>query len=214
MTVPIADFDHNHFNPSHMNEADKTLLVKFFIKPRRDHSESEKQGRPIYKDVEYIDIKKPGSRDAVCRPATELDKQRFADHYHRFKERIDEDPNTGTPLTEWPQISRSMCEELAFFHVKTVEQLANMADSQVTKFMGLFQFRERARRWLEHAEKEKPLLEMEAKLAERDKEISELKESVDRLVKIVEGQPDEQLNERQKAREKTRAVKAAKVTVT
>lgn len=212
-----ADFDVNEFNGDRSREADKALLVKFFMKPREDQTASKREGRPIFKEVEYIDIKIPGDRaGGICRPATDQDRNRFPEHYRRFKQRVEGgDVNTGTPLAEWPVISRSMCEELAFFHVRTVEQLATMSDTQAGKFMGLYQIREKARLWLKKAQDEKPLWEMQEKLKAANEKIANLENMVGELVKVAEGIPDEDgdLNERQQARKRERLIKSAREQV-
>lgn len=211
----IADADPRHFMPGHQHEADKNLLVKFFIKPRQDSFETEKQGRPIFKDVEYVDIKIPGNRNSgACRPATEADKKRFPDHYRAFKDRVTEDYIEGTPLNEWPLISRSMAQELAFFHVKTVEQLATMADGQAAKFMGLAGIRQKAKTWLEAAKKDKPLWEMDEKIKAQSAEIDDLKQALAEVIQRVElGKNGNDETEAQSARLKKRAIEAAKKKV-
>lgn len=213
-----AEFDVNDFTSDRSREADKALLVKFILKARQDQAATKREGRPIYRETEYIDIKIPGDRTGgICRPATDQDRARFPEHYRRFKQRVEGgDDNTGTPLSEWPLISRSMCEELAFFHVKTVEQLANMADTQVGKFMGLYAIRDKAKLWLKKAQDEKPLWEMAEALKSRDQKIAELQAMVSELVRIAEGAPEEEsgdLNERQIARKRERVIKAAREQV-
>lgn len=194
-------------------EADKSLLVKFFIKPRQDMEKTQTEGRPVFKDVEYIDIKIPGNRNAgACRPATEADKNRFPDHYRRFKERVsDADLVVGTPLAEWPLITRSLAEELSFFHVKTVEQLAGMADAQAARFMGLMPIKQRAIKWLENVAKEKPMWEMDQKIRAQQQQIEELQTSLARVLSLQHDadEPEgEELNDKQRARIKKDAVKA------
>jgi hypothetical protein len=210
----VAEFDHNQFSSSRQAEADKGLLVKFFMLPRQDKAATELAGRPIFKDVEHVDIKIPGNRNSgACRPATEADKRRFPNHYRAFKERI-ENVEEGTPLTEWPLMSRSMAEELAFFRVKTVEQLVTMSDSQSSKFMGLNALKEKARLWLKSAEQDKPFQEMDKKIKDQAEEIAELREALAMVVARAEqGKTDPNLNEKQNARAKTRAVKLAKEIV-
>ena len=210
MALQEADFNLNDFSPSGTSEADKGLLVKFFIKSREDKAQSLAEGRPIFKDVEYIDIKIPGNRNGgACRPATANDKARFPEHYRRFKDRVEGEEVVGTPLTEWAPISRSMAEELKFFNVSTVEQLATMADVHVTKFMGLLPIREKAKLWLENAEKEKPMWEMDQKNRELQAQIDDLQKSIASLVDQIEN-PDSDLNDAQRKRKLTRTVKAAK----
>ncbi len=87
--METADFDYHSFEQNQQSAEDKALLVKFFVKPRQDNAKTIEEGRPIFKDVEYIDIRIPGDRTGgVCRPASFQDKQRFAPNYAAFKQRI------------------------------------------------------------------------------------------------------------------------------
>lgn len=211
----FGEVNPNHFLPHNQHEADKNLLVKFFLKPRQDKEASQKEGRPIFREVEYIDIKIPGKRDSgACRPATEDDKRRFPNHYRAFKDRTDQSETEGTPLSEWPLISRSMAEELSFFHVKTVEQLATMSDTQASKFMGLAGIRQKAKVWLEQAKTEKPLFDMDQKIKAQEAEIASLKEALNNVLKRVDGVQDDEEDdgktEAQKKRARSRAIDDAK----
>lgn len=186
--MQIAEFDTDNFEAKNQSTEDKKLLVKFFIKPREDRRESLKQGRPVFKDVEYIDKKIPGSRNTgISRPATARDKVQFADHYAAFKGRK-ELPSEGTPLIEWPLITRSMCEELAFIHIKTVEQLAGVADNHIGQFMGGMAKKQKAIDWLEVAADEAPMLKLKAELAERDERITKMEGQIEQLLANQEGQ--------------------------
>ncbi len=180
--MQIAEFDTENFETHNQSKEDEKLLVKFFIRAKQGKRESIAEGRPIYRDVEYIDIKIPGSRNAgICRPATPKDRTRFPKHYAAFKERTDA-PSDGTPLSEWPLVTRSLAEELAFSNIKTVEHLASAIDSHISKFMGGLNLKQKAIEWLEIADEEKPYLQMKAELTERDERIAKLEEKLDKLI--------------------------------
>ena len=86
-------------------------------------------------------------------------------------------PVDGTPLAEWPLMSRSQVEELSFHHVKTVEQLIKMSDVQASKFMGMNDLRRKAKVWLEHTDETAKINEIESlKTAnvEKDEKIKSL----------------------------------------
>lgn len=186
--MQTADFNHNHFDSGN-NEGDKNLLVKFFTEAKKDENASMEEGRPIFKDVEYVDIRVAGSRNGhVCRPARPDDKNRFPEHYKAFKNRV-EMPTEGTPLVEWAVITRSQAEELAFFNVKTVEQLASMADTQANKFMGMNSLRQKARDWVEEAKAEAPALKMAEDLRERDETIAALTARLEALEAAPAAEP-------------------------
>ncbi len=179
-----ADFNHQDFEPQNQQAGDETLLVKFFLKSREDRAATLKEGRPMYKDVEYIDIKIPGNRTGgACRPASFADKQRFPRHYAAFKQRT-EMPSDGTPLSEWPQISRSQIEQLSFANIKTVEQLADTADVHIGNFQGGNTLKRLAKEWLDNTGETALIAEKEAMQGE----IDQLKEQVAALVSALEEQ--------------------------
>lgn len=157
---------------------DDSLLVKFYIDTIEDGAATKEAGRPIFKEVEMIDIRVPGSRNNVVRIARPQDIERFPRHYAAFKNRTSMEGIEGTPLTEWPAISRSRVEELAFLNVKTVEQLANMPDSNAQQIMGFFGLKEQAKNWLEKAN---GIEALQQKLADRDNLIQELSERLSAL---------------------------------
>ena len=165
--MQTADYNHNDF--SNTAEADKALMVKFFYKNVENKMESQAQGRPVFKEKTYIEIRIAGQRDAqACRPVTHSDKMRFPAHFEAFEKRM-EPPTEGMPLAEWPQISRSQAEELSFLHIKTVEQLATVKDGNMQNFMGGYALREKAQKWLELNDAEtvdREKEEMRAELAE------------------------------------------------
>ena len=132
--MQTADFNHNDFSNS--SEADKNLMVKMFTKEVQNKLESETQGRAIFKEKVYIEIRIAGQRDAqACRPITHADKQRFPAHWDAYQKRV-EPPTEGTPLSQWAVISRVQAEELAFISIKTVEQLSTVIDSNIQNFRG------------------------------------------------------------------------------
>jgi len=145
--VQTAEFNHEDF--TNQSEADKSLMVRFFYKNVENKLESQAQGRPIFREKTYIEIRVAGQRDVqACRPVTHADKQRFPRHFEAFEKRM-EPPTEGMPLAEWPKITRTQAEELSFMNVKTVEQLASMKDSNLQQFMNGYKLRDQAVKWLE-----------------------------------------------------------------
>lgn len=171
-----ADFDYADFQQSQQSRVDEQLLVKFFLKPYEDKEATAAEGRPIYKEREYVEIRVPGKRDPqACRPATNADKARFPKHYEAFLKRV-EAPTEGTPLAEWPLCSRTQVEELSFLSCKTVEQLAEMNDNAASQIRGGYDLKNKAREWLEAAEKSKILAEKQQMQDEMDSMRAELDE--------------------------------------
>jgi len=150
MIEALNDLNPDDFLDYKQSEADKALAVKFLTKSVQDKVETLAQGRPIFREVVYIDIRIPGERDsAFCGPATRAHVERFPEHYRAFRSRTKDEEVVGTPLAEWPLVTRSQVDELAFFNVKTVEDLVNMPDSSNHQFMGINVLKSKAKDFLE-----------------------------------------------------------------
>lgn len=199
--VNASDFDSQN-----QRKMDEQLLVRFFTKPRQDPHQTAAEGRPIFVETEYVEIRIPGSRDAVCRPAKAGDIQRFQAHYDAFKARV-EAPETGTPLAEWPVVTRSQAEELSFYNVKTVEQLASMSDQNASQFMGMHKLRRQAKEWLEQAAEQHDAEELAAELKKRDDEIEELRAAIRELQAAPKTTKKKTSSKRRTARKKVTAKK-------
>jgi len=175
----LATANPDDFKSSNASKMDETLLVRFFHKEREDKAKTLAEGRPCFKETEYIEIRVPGQRDVqACRPASPKDKSRFPRHYDAFLRRV-EVPEEGTLLKEWPQISRSQVEEFSFMNVKTLEQLSVMSDTHASKIHGGLTLKNRAMQWLESAGESKLIAEKEAlqeRLALMDKQMAEMQE--------------------------------------
>lgn len=138
------------------NAGDEKLLVRFFIHPLVDHRASAVQGRPIYKDVEFIEIRIPDKIDRLnspVRPASKRDKLRFRKQYQAFKD-ANADVTVGTPLRFWPFVTAAQVLELAHFNIRTVEHLAELPEATLPSTSGaddISKLRVRAKNYLETA---------------------------------------------------------------
>ena len=95
----------------------------------------------------------------------------------------------GTPLSEWPAVSRAIVEQLAFANIKTVEALANCADSNANVIMGFHGLKAKAKNWLEQREGGAAAAKLAEELELRDAQLEILRKQ------------NEELNERLKALE-------------
>jgi hypothetical protein len=121
----------------------------------------------------YIDIRQPGNRDwGVVAPATAQDFERFPLHYQKFMARQGQTFDEGTPLSEWPGISRTQVEELKFFNCLTVEHLASMSDANTSKFHGMQMLKQKAKAYIELA-KENSVIDALAAANRRNEELEE-----------------------------------------
>jgi len=164
------------------NDPAKGLTIEFYTLACEVKPESVKQGRPIFRDVEYIRVHPVGDRSSIIeRPVIESDKRRFYRHYERFS-RQHVQTQEGTPLSQWPIVTRAQVEEFKFFGIHTVEQLAEIADVNSQNFMGMTSLKQKAIAYLEAAKGNAPLEKMQAELVSRDNTIATLQQQVNDLV--------------------------------
>jgi hypothetical protein len=133
-------------------QAESNLFVQFFTDAIELKAQSEKEGRPIFKDVPFVRIIVPGDMNNIIeRIAEESDKHRFANAWARYQN-SETKATEGTPLEQWPQITRSLLKECKYFEIHTVEALSNISDAHVAKLgMGFGELRTKAKAWIEAA---------------------------------------------------------------
>lgn len=107
--------------------------VGFCLYPLKNEAESEKAGREIFKDVEFVRIQVPGDRESIYfQPATAKHRQRFPTAYRAFKEQ-NAVAQQGTPIEHWPAIGRGMALTFKAAGIPTVEALTEVHDGNLDK---------------------------------------------------------------------------------
>ena len=167
---------------SDLSNPDSKLAVKFYKRPVELKNESIAQGRPIFQEFDFIKILVPG--DAL----TEIDtyvsdahKTRFPIQWANYMNRQgSEESYSGTPLSEWPQVSASQAEELKGIKFHTVESVAHCSDQQLQKIgmiagMSPHNFRERAKTFLNLASETADISKREEELAQLREENAKIK---------------------------------------
>ena len=144
---------------------DAGLFVQFYFEPIKDEDESVKAGRPIFFDREYIKIIPVGDKNTVvCEPVTEEHKQRWPIQYDSFK-RQNQQPQEGTPLDQWPPLTKSQVLMFKAANVHTVEQLAAVSDGNLVNLgMGARDLREKAISYIKSADSFAPTLALQEQL--------------------------------------------------
>ena len=131
-----------------MYAMDHKLYVVFYNKPVQLGFKSQEAGRPIFEDRAHIRIHVPGDKTTVIDDeVNDLHKRRFPKQWEKFQQAQSQSPE-GTPVEQWPQLTGSQAQELKAVNVFTVEQLADMSDGQVMKFMGGMTLRDKAKAFL------------------------------------------------------------------
>lgn len=181
MATGIFEEDVTHFDDR--NAGDSKVYVKFYIKPFHLEEESAQEGRPIYKDREYIEIRTPGQQtNIIQRPVNEMDRRRFPKQYRMFKEG-NEEQVVGTPLTEVPWLTRSQVEELSYLRIRTLEALADLDDGVCNKHAGLYGLKNKAKAAVEKAAGQAPILDLQ-------RQIDELKNLADTQAQTIREQSE------------------------
>lgn len=132
---------------------DDVLLVTFYVRPIKDNFKSEKEGRPVFFDQVWVKILTPGNAlNIIDAPAIKQDEIRFPRQWAQFKNSTSPVQISGTPVDQWPAVTRSQAEELKGAKFYTVEQIAGCSDLQVQSMgMGGYTLRERAKAFLASA---------------------------------------------------------------
>jgi hypothetical protein len=165
--------------PSDETNADSRLQVRFYKRPVQQEQESLAAGRPIFKEFDFVHICVAGdSLTEIDTYALEQHKQRFPIQWANYKNRLgaDDQEVVGTPVSEWPLVSKSQAEELRALKFHTVEAVAGASDQQLQRLgmaagMSPYAFRDKAKAFLN-------LATNAAETDKREQEINFLKEEL------------------------------------
>lgn len=174
---------------------DRNLIVEFYWKDKLDPQATDKAGRPIYRQFEYVHIFAPGDKTTeIHRKVRDSDKERFSDAWERFQA-DQEQVAAGTPLDELTVLNVAQKAELRALGFRTVENLAAMTEVQMDRVgMGARKLQRLAQSYIENAEGGVDSAQMASELEKRDNEIAALKAQLDtalaRLDEVSKKQDD------------------------
>lgn len=163
---------------------DTLLHVQFYMRSEQDNFKSEQEGRPIFFETPYIRINTPGNQlSEIDTPVRPEHKVRFPIQWAAFQNtQIPQDQVVGTPVDQWPTLTRSQAEELKGIKFFTVEQIANASDLQLQRLgMNGPMLKQKAIAYLADA-KDSATAQMQA--AELVKKEAQIKELNDRLASL------------------------------
>jgi hypothetical protein len=150
------------------------LVVTFYRHSVHSQALSDKEGRPVFVEKDYVKILVPGERDTVDRPVRDEDKFRWARQWQAYHEKRQQAPE-GTPIDcLFPQAPAIVATLRAMnFHV--VEQLATASDIALQNIgMGARQWQEKAKQFLAAAKDGAAFHQMQGELRARDEKIAEM----------------------------------------
>jgi hypothetical protein len=165
--------------PSDTQGADSRLQVRFYKKSVQQEQESIEAGRPIFKEFDFVHICVAGDTlTEIDTYALNSHKQRFPIQWANYMNRVgaNDEEVVGTPLSEWPLVSKSQAEEMRAMKFHTVESIANASDQQLQRMgmaagMSPYAFRDKAKAFLN-------LATSAAETDKREQEINALKEEL------------------------------------
>ena len=127
-----------------------TNLVRFYKHWIQNNKESERQGRPVGEEVDYVEIRGLGQDKTVVKRKATLQDQ---NDYHRewgLYQRGLEQTAEGTPLREWPVMTREEILRLNSHSIHTIEALVAVSDAGLQEMgHGARQLQQRAKAFLE-----------------------------------------------------------------
>jgi hypothetical protein len=188
MSAKVAsDLDNTDFagavNP------DSRLAVQFYTRPLQNEFETNKQGRPIFQDVDFVKIFVPGdSTTVIDTPVREEHKKRFPLHWAHFQNLHGSDTKEiGTPLSQWPRLSQSQVEELRALKFYTVDQVASASDASLQRLgmvagMSPYAFRDHAIRFLALAKDDSVAQAAEERAKALEAELESMREETDEKI--------------------------------
>ena len=180
--------------PSDEQGADARLQVRFYKRAVQQEQETMDAGRPIYKEFDFVHICVAGDT------LTEIDtyvlnnhKLRFPIQWAQYQNRVgaDDQEVVGTPVSEWPIVSKSQAEELRALKFHTVEAIAGASDAQLQRMgmaagMSPYAFRDKAKAFLNLAtnaaetdKRETEINALKEELAKKDLETAKIKAETD-----------------------------------
>ena len=164
------------------NQSSGGVFPIFRIRAVPNKPKSLEAGRPIYEDVEWVDIHIAGdNKTVVSKKVTAEHRQRWPEHYSQFKAGI-ENPIVGTPLEQWPVLPASKVAELKALNIRTVEDLSALTDAQIQNIgMGGRELVAQATAFIDAAKDSAGLEKLAAENSRLRDELEMLKEQIQAL---------------------------------
>jgi hypothetical protein len=191
--------DANWTNDSFMEDNRGKMAVFFHTVQVQNNFKTMTEKRPIFEEKIFLKKLVPGDSTLVVdRPMREQDIDEFPIEWARFEQKK-EQKVSGTPIDVWTAISETQKAEFKALNIFTIDQFAQLADSVGNKIMGFNDLRDKARAFIAAAKDsavfDKIRAETDAKLAQQEEEMAQLRELVNQLTAKKSGRPKKELVE-------------------
>lgn len=191
-----------------MQNVGRPPFIRFERRAEEDRAESIANNRRVFKDVDWVIVKSPGSKDETEHLVidwlnhndrlTQLEPPQIPEGwavgwrkmYEDWKNGQEPSP-MGFPVRNWPAISKAVAENLCVLGITTVEDVADMNESALKAVgMGSRQLKEQARAWLDQG-KEGVALEvvaLRAQVADQQAQNANMLQKIAALEAALAGQ--------------------------
>jgi hypothetical protein len=173
-----------------LGKNDPLVLPVFKIHTTRNEAKTREAGRPIYDDMEVVEVRFAGDKlkvsvfpaHDICGEAVDEDgntrkvtyAERWSDQYKRFKSKHQQVAE-GTPVDELPFLTQAKRSELKALSIYTAEALAAL-DGQPLKNLGAGgrDLKNQAQAYLDRAAGTADVTKMAAQIAELQQTIRDM----------------------------------------
>ena len=213
-----SDANNPQFVGAH--NPDAALVVKFHRVPVLQPFESNLQGRPIFKDVDFVEIFTPGNQlNIIDTPVREEHKRRFPQQWANYIASHGTDSGVvGTAVSAWPFLTASQAEEFKSMKFFTVEQIANASDMQL-QTLGMVGganphvIRERAKAYLAAASGTAAPQAQAAELAQAKEQLAAMQAQINALLAAQSGLTPAEPPKKKRGRRSKAEIEAAQAAV-
>lgn len=181
----METLDYDYTVHSAPRAGDERLAVRFFRKAKQDPDKSAAEGRPIFVEMDYLQVMVPGDRNSAhVRPVRPNDIARFAKQYEHWKTTQNNDMLNGTPV-DVLGLSLAQVEEYRYFGIRTVEHMAELRDDICSKLIGAQGLKQKAKAYLDLMKSEAPMRRITVELEARDKQIETLTRAIEEQAQLI-----------------------------
>jgi hypothetical protein len=178
---------------------DSSVHAEFYMRPFHMEAASVEAGRPIYQEKPYLRITFPSDRTKTWDQPVKMeddgngqsDPHRFPRQWQAFINQQEQIPD-GTPLTEFPALSRSRVMELKAMGIHTVEQYAKVPDT-ADLGLGWKKERETCQTYLNRAVDLSQFTKMQDENETLKADIAQLQQQIKELGRMMQSSDDQPL---------------------
>lgn len=187
------------------HDPDASIVARFLNLAIKNVSKSNELGRPVFDDMEHVELRYPGSKNVGVYPATSFSHwavdpetgeqvkvtyaERFPRQYRQFKAH-EVQTKSGTPLDYAPFLTDARRAELRAQNIYTVEALAAIEGMELKNLgPGGREFKNQATAFLERSAQNAPNLQMAAEMEAMRARMAILEEDNARLQEQKAGKP-------------------------